>query len=85
MEMAGHLIWAVDKDPSLLGRNVTGDEKWCVFLRPAIQESIGNFENSAKISETGSKYQANWKLQTFEWVDESERILGICGRSTTSP
>ncbi|GFV54159.1 gag-Pol polyprotein [Trichonephila clavipes] len=30
----------------------------------------------------GNKYQANWKLQTFEWVGESERIIGIWGRTT---
>ncbi|GFW95486.1 hypothetical protein TNCV_1721881 [Trichonephila clavipes] len=29
--MAGNLISAVDKDPSLLGRIVTGEERWCFF------------------------------------------------------
>ena len=34
MEMVGDLISAVDKDPPLLGRIVTGEEKWCFLYNP---------------------------------------------------
>ena len=34
IEVAGDLISAVDKDPSLLGRIVIGDEKWCFLYDP---------------------------------------------------
>lgn len=40
MKIAKDLFLAADKDPSLLGRIVTEDEKMVFFIRPAVQESF---------------------------------------------
>ncbi|GFX98028.1 hypothetical protein TNCV_4906781 [Trichonephila clavipes] len=46
MEMVGNSISAADKYLYLLGRIVTGDEKWCVFIRPTIRKYISNLETT---------------------------------------
>lgn len=45
MEMAGDLITAVDKDPSLLGRIVTGDEKWCFLYDPQSKRASATWKS----------------------------------------
>lgn len=70
MEMAGDLIWAFDKNPSLLGRIVTADKKWCLLFDPhskrhRLRENHHNLQRSRNSAKISVKERSCWKYSSI--------------------